>query len=450
MKVTESVYNSFKRWLNKNFPGQKFLLSEFDESVASSIVQNPFFQTFVRDMGYDIPLPITQSFSTNRPAPTSTTSPITPTSSALPSAPNIVSSGGYDWYWESLIDPTTGQDMGTWKMVGATGSAQRERQQWADEAARWWTQNQQQQFSESGARTAEDMQRVMAALGGQTGYWQNHQWIPTGKTTNVITEKYNPDTGQQKAQATQWEQARDAALQTYSQDPNRNWITMQNAQLQENPYEPAKPTRFENTNAAVSELEEYEKTLESTIKNLDKRINDPKDNLLGNDPMVQALRQQAVDNLNSVRNQLTTAQSSIMNDIQNKAMVNQETGNWEWITPEGTVDTATYNDWASRSGGTAMPESKGVATPDWLTRFAPNLTGKKFIPGTGNITGKAPQVAAPSAQAFSGLAPTQKANWAGYAEFAGQSPENLLWQTSSMIPQVTSLGRNWQPARSRI
>lgn len=85
---------------------------------------------------------------------------------------------------------------------------------------------------------------------------------------------------------------------------------------------------------------------------------------------------------------------------------------------------------------------KTPPAPPWLARMYPSITAGAPI--------QKMAVGAPSPQAWGGLTSAQKAGWAGFAEWGGGVPEDLLTQMYRMAPQVPRRTRGWAPARQRI
>ena len=99
--------------------------------------------------------------------------------------------------------------------------------------------------------------------------------------------------------------------------------------------------------------------------------------------------------------------------------------------------------WYSVGEEAAPKPVKGVATPAWMERYASQLRGKQWIPGTGNVGGELTEVSPLSGQAAQRLSPTQLEMMKGLAKFSGQEPSDWLYQASVQTPKNISLGRTW-------
>lgn len=95
------------------------------------------------------------------------------------------------------------------------------------------------------------------------------------------------------------------------------------------------------------------------------------------------------------------------------------------------------------AGGVPMPSEPArpttPATPSWMRELYPQMGAhvekRELAPLSGQFWGR--------------MKPSERAQWWGYAKWAGGKPEDLLWQTQQMLPRQPRIAGGWAPARQR-
>ena len=93
--------------------------------------------------------------------------------------------------------------------------------------------------------------------------------------------------------------------------------------------------------------------------------------------------------------------------------------------------------YAGTMAGQPRPrEEMALQTPSWLRSMQEHPS--ETIPFNG-----ASRAITPSGQKWGRLSPSQRQQYYGYAEHAGQRPEDLMWQMDIQKPRPLTLGRRW-------
>jgi hypothetical protein len=248
--------------------------------------------------------------------------------------------------------------------------------------------------------------------------------------------------GSQVDWAGAFESARQSILDNLALSPYRNWIKLEEAKTMANPYQKA-----DNTFAdSFSALQEEKKRSSEAVKtardwagkqlesgNLSAQEADMVNRVITWDKEVDKRMLEA----DAIMADASTGNVTSTNDtgyFGNRADVVREQA---WATPRPAGD-GTGN--MALGEPDAPQKPKGIATPDWLRGYVPQL---------GDMLSKQ-EVAPLSGQALTQISPTRLEQLKGYIDWTGMGDTgDWLHQTSLQTPQAPKVKSGWQPAMQR-
>lgn len=311
-----------------------------------------------------------------------------------------------------------------------------EARDWGFKQAEWGTKLQRAQESAGLWRNVAEAGRIQREVAGMEG-------VPT----------FAGGAANQRWLSEQFETMRQTLLGSLTGD--RDWIKRQQVQLAPNRWQGATVSPTER----IEDLKATETYLKDAIKRSDVRAKDTFDGYNLGDEQVAIERQNLQNALQEVESQIGEAEFGILPEgartiatelglsplaayrTAGRYAGNIQAEEFAGLSTSEKASLGAIGTQAGFYGGWTPPPQTGVEVPKFLPQFVPGLT--KFIPGTGTTPGKAPKSLSPSGQLWSRTSPTQRQKWAGYAEFVGQSPEDLLWEMERRKPQPTR-GTRWQ------
>jgi len=446
--IPQGIYNAFKEWYKARYGIRAFGTTPKN---SEAIKTNQYFLFFLRNTGIspesagvDRTLVYGGTKMQIHPAegidellyqPIYQPNPPPPSATDKADKPEIISQGGYDLMPRRDID--TGEIMG-WDIIGPTLMPEDTEitpyQQAQIDMERARMQQEADLLGLTRAReTAGGFQQRLAALGQQPG-------------------------GDFNAKAREFDANKKAILNTLSQDKDRNWLQLQNVQSAENPYV---GQGYMTPREQLNKIKDEEDALKEYIKDIEAAKNDPNSMVSRFDVGLAekaATAQLQLDGLRERRMGINAEIAGIASPavsgpspLAAYEKVGRYAGNpesAEFANLSGQERIAFGG--AARAGdfyGMAEPAPTGVRVPSWLKSFAPGLANKQFIPGTGTVQGTTPLGITPSVQSLNQLTGQQQRQWAGYVEFAGQRPEDLIASMQKQLPRNISFGRNWAAAR---
>ncbi len=247
---------------------------------------------------------------------------------------------------------------------------------------------------------------------------------------------------------------------------DRNWLAREQEKSIPNPWTGAQLSPQEN----IADLKSLETYLKGAIQRSDTRIKSLVDPEGPGSEDLELNRQTLRDTLSNVEEQITGVEFNVLSpgarqiasDIGLGSPEGSQIGAYqtairfsgnpesgEFANLTGTERAGLGNIVAGEGLLPMSPaEPTGVEVPKWLPRFVPGLTGK-FIPGTGQIPGRAPKITPFSPQQWRATPLRTREQLSGYAQFVGQDIgelERRMWQRQ---PQGLRLGRTFRSAVQR-
>ncbi len=241
----------------------------------------------------------------------------------------------------------------------------------------------------------------------------------------------------------------------------RDWLAREQIKLQPNRWTGAQLSPQEN----IADLESLEKYLKSAIQRSDTRIKSLSDPEGPGSENLELNRQTLRDTLSSVEEQITGVQFNVLSPGARQIASDLGLGQDGDFTDAykaavrftGNPEAAEFQDRDFARGVQSIAvgeglfpmspaEPTGAEVPKWLPQFVPGLTGK-YIPGTGGIKGKAPQITPFSPQQWRATPLKTRQKLSGYADFVGQDigeMERRMWQRQ---PQDLRLGKTFRSSR---
>lgn len=206
-------------------------------------------------------------------------------------------------------------------------------------------------------------------------------------------------------------------------DPNVDWIKIQELRQRKNPYDTRDATPKDRIMKWGTEIDRYSEKLKR-----------------GKAMIADAQKDETYGVPQSVKDYFSDARTGLRNAWQEftKASTEYENTPSRWEQSKVGSEATGYSIGRGRSRDVQTP-----ATPAWLAKMYPEM--EERLPKKGEAT----PLAAPSAQAFMGLSPTQKTQWGAYAKYTGANPEDLLWQTERMLPQQPNIASRWAASKQR-
>ena len=211
---------------------------------------------------------------------------------------------------------------------------------------------------------------------------------------------------------------------------DRNWIQQYQLENKKNPYAVQEPSMVEEVARYELELELAKNRKGSLMSQLPEGTVSFED--IGTDPK-----------LAGIYGGLVRAQQKIDSKTRWIKQAQATDEYQQEMSGEGLVITGGgegFNTLIEPAGGQEPRPSATPATPGWLKQMYPQLGA--------NIT-KMQGIAPPGGQAWGRLAPSQQQKWAGWAQWSGAKPQDLLAQTQKMAPRQARTAGRWTPARQR-
>ncbi len=203
-------------------------------------------------------------------------------------------------------------------------------------------------------------------------------------------------------------------------DPDRDWIQKAELEAKVNPFG-GDITPSQELRNVEDELARYERAGGRILK----QMKDP------NDPLT----------IQGVANPTTPQEQAAAQILKNWQGLTQDVTRQEEEVALGRIPMETET---TATGGTIRRTAQHVAPAGPTTPATPACLGQLYPELGTNISKITPT--ALSGQAFGRLDPSQQQQWAGFVEWAGGRPQDLLAQTQRRLPQPTR-GTRVSPAR---